>query len=222
MSEDVIAGLERFATPVIADSLRAARHTNVVMTGLSDATRTRGTVAGRARTLRMVPWRADLDTAERAAGLRSFVESVTAREVLVIEGFAAANCACVGDLLMARAHHRGAKAAVVDGLIRDQVAIEEIGLPVWCRGSDPRSSVGELLPWESGGAIRCGGVTVRDGDYIAADPDAVVVVPAAIATEVLRVARDIEDSSERARTMIKAGRTLDEAYPRRSVRATVS
>jgi 3-hexulose-6-phosphate synthase/6-phospho-3-hexuloisomerase len=45
--------------------------------------------------------------------------------------------------------------------------------------------------------VTCGDVTVRPGDLVVGDEDGVVVVPAERAEEVLKAAREIEETEQR-------------------------
>jgi regulator of RNase E activity RraA len=49
-----------------------------------------------------------------------------------------------------------------------------------------------MQPWGVNEVITCGGIVVRPGDAIIGDDDGVVVVPAAMAEEVLKVSAERE------------------------------
>jgi regulator of RNase E activity RraA len=103
----------------------------------------------------------------------------------------------LGDLISAKARHRGIQGCVVDGLIRDLPEIRELGdFPVFARGVSP---IGPLHrgPGEINYPICAGGIVVHPGDLIVGDLNGVVVVPQAIASELLarlraRAAREAE------------------------------
>ena len=76
--------------------------------------------------------------------------------------------AVLGDLISAKARHRGIAGFVVDGLIRDLPAILELGdFPVFARGTTP---IGPLHrgPGEINYPICCGGIVVNPGDIVSA------------------------------------------------------
>ena len=50
-----------------------------------------------------------------------------------------------------------------------------------------------MVPWEEGGVIECGGVTVRPGDAILADQDGAVVCPGSLVEEVIKSAHEREE-----------------------------
>lgn len=108
--------------------------------------------------------------------------------------------ALAGGNVCAVALRRGIAAFVLDGLIRDIGEIRRMGFPVFARGVIPipgSKRAVELLNVPA----RCGGVTVRPGDFVVADEDGVVVVPADRCDQVLAQAR--------ARLSADADETLD-------------
>jgi 4-hydroxy-4-methyl-2-oxoglutarate aldolase len=84
--------------------------------------------------------------------------------------------AIVGDLLLGIAHNRGVVGFVTDGLVRDLVDLERLGLPVYAMGVTPNSP-GKRGPGSVGFPIVCGGGVVESGDIIVGDRDGIVVVP---------------------------------------------
>ncbi|MGF1578049.1 MAG: RraA family protein [Gemmataceae bacterium] len=92
--------------------------------------------------------------------------------------------AVLGDLICAKAQHRGIAGFIVDGLIRDLPAIEELNYPVFARGT---TAVGPLHrgPGEINYPINCGGVVVNPGDVVVADSAGIVIIPLAHAGEIL-------------------------------------
>ena len=90
----------------------------------------------------------------------------------------------------------GVAAIVTDGLIRDAQELRDLGMPVWCRGTTPTASV-KSDPGHVGGSAVVGGIVVRDGDYVFADDDGVVIWPHAELDALIRNAeakRDTDDA----------------------------
>jgi len=106
-------------------------------------------------------------------------------DVVVIDAGGSPMNAVLGDLVSAKARHRGIAGFVVDGLIRDLPGIVELDYPVFARGTTP---IGPLHrgPGEINFPICCGGVVVNPGDIIVGDAAGVVVVPQEIAEELLQ------------------------------------
>jgi len=81
-----------------------------------------------------------------------------------------------GELLATSAMKIGISAVIVDGMVRDADALQDMRLPVFARGLCP-NGCNKDGPGEVGAIIACGGVAVRPGDVIVADRDGVTVVP---------------------------------------------
>jgi regulator of RNase E activity RraA len=82
--------------------------------------------------------------------------------------------AMFGELFATEARRRGLAGIVCDGFCRDVRGLREIGLPVFARGTTPRSgtTVSRAAP---GAAIACGGVAIAPGDLVVGDDDGVLV-----------------------------------------------
>lgn len=91
-------------------------------------------------------------------------------DVLVIARVDQDDIACVGGGVATAAKARGAAAIVVDGPCTDVAEIDEVGLPVWCRGVSPKTT---NRAYQIGGSINvpvsCGGAVVLPGYAILAD-----------------------------------------------------
>src|SRR6185503_8204720 len=72
----------------------------------------------------------------------------------------------VGNLMATTAKVRGLAGMVIDGGARDIEELEEIGFPVWSRTQTPSTSVGRYVPVARNVPVTCGGVLVRNGDWI--------------------------------------------------------
>ncbi|WDZ76244.1 RraA family protein [Ensifer adhaerens] len=83
---------------------------------------------------------------------------------------------------------KGVAGVVIDGYVRDVSEIQNVGLPVFCRGHIPAAAP-KVGPGEVNVPIACGGAVVAPGDIVVADWNGVVVVPRdaaeAVATKVL-------------------------------------
>ena len=92
--------------------------------------------------------------------------------------------AVVGDLLLGIARNRGVVGFVTDGMVRDLVDLEALGLAIFAMGVTPNSP-GRRGPGTVGLPIICGGRAIASGDVIVADRDGVVSVPRASIGETL-------------------------------------
>jgi len=94
--------------------------------------------------------------------------------VLVVDGGGSLESALVGDLIAASAARNGWAGVIVNGAIRDRLAIGALALGVKARGSNPRKSakdgVGEVdVP------VEIEGVVFRPGAHVWADADGILV-----------------------------------------------
>ena len=117
-----------------------------------------------------------------------------------------------GELLSTAARARGARGLVADARTRDSEAIVEMGFPVFVSGISPVDSLGRIEVVVSGGAIECGGVTVRAGDLVLADHDGVVVVPYEVAEEALAAAEEKVAGENLVREKLAEGMPVSEAF----------
>src|SRR3546814_1163807 len=60
----------------------------------------------------------------------------------------------------------------------------QIGFPVWCSFFTPSDIVSRWMPDRFGEPVTIGTVTVCSGDYVIADRDGIVILPAAMAADV--------------------------------------
>jgi regulator of RNase E activity RraA/2-keto-4-pentenoate hydratase/2-oxohepta-3-ene-1,7-dioic acid hydratase in catechol pathway len=207
-------GLGSVAVATLSAQLRKRGHDHVSIDGvrpLRPGTR----LVGTARTLRFVPYRADLFAA-RGGGFnaqkRAFDE-VGPGEVLVIEARGDATAGTLGDILALRAKARGAAGVITDGGVRDAAAVAEVGLPVYCAGTHPAVLGRRHVPWEVDTTIACGGATVQPGDVIVADDDGALVIPPGLVAEVLAGAVEQEAEEAFIAEMVRRGEPVRGLYP---------
>ena len=196
LSPALRAQLEKAPTAGLSAQLRKRGLNNVVVEGVFP--QTPGTkLVGTAKTLRFVPNREDLFKSHGGgynAQKRAF-DAVGEGEVIVIEARGETGSATLGDVLALRARHNGAAGVVTDGGVRDYAAVQEIGLPVFCKGPNPAVLGRRHVPWESDVAVACGNVTVLPGDVVVGDDDGVIVIPRDLVAEVVHdaLAKEHED-----------------------------
>ena len=104
--------------------------------------------------------------------------------------------AVFGELFATEAHRRGLAGIVADGLCRDLRGLRSIGLPVFARGTTPRSGTtkSRAVP---GATISCGGVEVSPGDVVFGDDDGLLIASAERISAALETA-ELIGRSERA------------------------
>jgi 4-hydroxy-4-methyl-2-oxoglutarate aldolase len=85
--------------------------------------------------------------------------------------------AVFGELFATEARRRGLAGLVADGLCRDLRGLRSIGLPVFARGTTPRSGA-TVSRAGLGATIACGGVEVSPGDIVFGDDDGLLIAAA--------------------------------------------
>jgi regulator of RNase E activity RraA len=103
---------------------------------------------------------------------------------------------------------------VIDGGCRDTRFIVETGYPVFTRFVTPEDSTWRWQVTATQVPITVGRVRVEPGDWVVGDDDGVVVVPQAIAAEVLAEAEAKAATESRIRDAVRAGMTPLDAYER--------
>ena len=123
----------------------------------------------------------------------------------------------LADSARLEAWHRarvGGAGIVIDGCMRDRPNVEKLDLALWLRGWTPNYHVQtSIYPNAVNVPIACGGVTVIPGDIIVADDDGAVVVPVAMAQEVIEKSSEHHEWEEYSRIKLKAGAPLQRYYP---------
>lgn len=146
----------------------------------------------------------------------AFLDSLQAGEV-VVATTGGAEIAFWGELFSSAAVARGARGAVVDGFVRDQVRIDRMGFPVFARGARPTDSHGRLSIAEQDCVLDFGGVAVATGDLVIADSDGVVFVPQAVASDVIERAMEKASLENSARDLLQKGALLADVWERYQV-----
>jgi 4-hydroxy-4-methyl-2-oxoglutarate aldolase len=97
-------------------------------------------------------------------------------DVLVISANGGSR-AVFGELFATEAQRRGLAGIVADGYCRDLRGLRRIGLPVFARGTTPRSGA-TVSRAQLGTRVVCGGVEVSPGDIVVGDDDGLVIAGA--------------------------------------------
>src|SRR5436190_20766621 len=118
------------------------------------------------------------------------VDSLLPGEVAVVGTQKSIRNSPWGELLSTAARARGARGAIIDGLVRDVRKIEQLGFPVFASGIKPVDSMGRGIVNAYNVPAICGGVTVNPGDLVFADYDGVIVIPPEVLPDVIRLAKE--------------------------------
>jgi regulator of RNase E activity RraA len=145
------------------------------------------------------------------------VDSILPDEVVVVSTSYSGHNAPWGELLSTAARARGARGAVVDGLVRDVRKIEQLRFPVFAAGIKPVDSRGRGMVLSYNVAIECGEVIVNPGDLIFADYDGVVAIPSAVVSQVIAAATEKVSREDGSRAELMSGALLRDVYQKYGV-----
>jgi 4-hydroxy-4-methyl-2-oxoglutarate aldolase len=104
------------------------------------------------------------------------------------------NSGCFGHKSAMLARARGGVGVVASGSVRDVAALRQERFPTFARGISPRAPQ-KNSPGSINVPVHIGGLVVNPGDIVVGDDDGVVVVPLAMAVQVLDRAR-VRDRKE--------------------------
>ena len=126
-------------------------------------------------------------------------------DVLVVATYGGTR-AVFGELFATEARRRGLAGIVCDGYCRDLRGLRSIGLPVFARGTSPRSgtTVSRAAP---GQEVTFGGIAVRPGEIVFGDDDGLLIAGA----ERIEAALPAAEAIGRAERAILAAQARDEA-----------
>lgn len=106
--------------------------------------------------------------------VKETLNSPGAGRVLVVDGDANLESALMGDMIAEAAVQNGWAGVIINGAIRDSVAIATLDLGVKALGTNPRKSA-KTGAGEKDVEVSFGGTTFRPGDMLWSDEDGVVV-----------------------------------------------
>jgi len=122
--------------------------------------------------------------------------------------------ALMGELSAQTLAARGVRGYVVDGGSRDTDLVLQQGFPVFCSFLTPSDIVERWIPDRYGEPVTIGAVTIATGDYLLGDRDGVVIVPAAIAADVVARTEEVVATESDMRRALIGGMDPVEAYNR--------
>lgn len=133
--------------------------------------------------------------------------------VLVVSTGGAREYGYWGEILGAAAAYRGLAGLVIDGGVRDSHSLVRSGFPVFAArvcirgtGKDPDAGGGMGEP------VVIGAVEIGSGDLVVADADGVVVIPTALAPEVVGLAQERDRKEREILERIHSGESTSTIY----------
>ena len=193
--EKTIELLKRVSTPNISDAMHrkgAMKNIRSICPGTK--------MAGRAVTVATFPgdWAKTVEA----------IDIAREGDVIVIYN-GSPHVAPWGELATLSCINKGVAGVVIDGAVRDVDDIRRLNFPVFATSIVPNA--GEPKGFgEINAEIKCGGETVKPGDFIVGDDNGVVVIPKERGYEIARRAVEVGKNESRIRDEIKRGKTLSE------------
>ena len=206
----LIDRLERLYPAVVADCLDRLGARSQVLEPHIRPLYAEAKAAGYAVTVHCVE--VDGVPADRAAWYRGELAAVDALEPGDVMVVSTCRGSYWGELLATAARYRGARGLVADAYTRDTLALIEMRFPTFAAGIHCADSLGRIDVDAVGVPIRCGGVEVSQGDPVLADHDGVVVVPAALADDAVRLAEEKVAGENLVREKLAEGMPVAEAF----------
>jgi regulator of ribonuclease activity A len=111
--------------------------------------------------------------------VRTAVEQPGEGRVLVVDGGASLRCALFGGNLAVLAAQNGWSGVVVNGAVRDVEEIDAQPIGVRALAAHPRRSEKGMHSGQTGLPVVFAGVVFREGEWICADRDGILVLPEA-------------------------------------------
>jgi regulator of RNase E activity RraA len=201
-NDAAIERLARLPTATVSDALDAFGLPGSLL-GIG---RTTGrAITGRAFTVRYEP------VDDEGGTVGDFLDQVAPGSVIIIDNAGRLDCTVWGGIMSRVASARGVSGTVVFGACRDVATSEEVGYALWSAGRFMRTGKDRVRCAAVQVPIVIDDVKVAPGDYLHADADGVVAVPAAHIDAVLDLAERIEDVEDRIVDLATSGSTLSEA-----------
>ena len=149
--------------------------------------------------------------ADALSGMLAAIDHGDANSVYVMVVEDGNDIAGMGGLMGTAMSSRNFSGAVVDGGVRDTAYLQKIGFPVYALGVVPSTSVGHYRFAGANIPVVCDGIAVNAGDIVTADSDGVVVVPRAIAPQVLKLAQQMDFNEHSMYAYIEKLKSIEEA-----------
>ncbi len=140
-----------------------------------------------------------------------YIDDLEPGTVVVLDNGGREDATVWGDILTFVAHRNGLAGTVIDGANRDTQLSLDLGYPIYSRSYSMRTGKDRVQVDAEQVPVTIGEARVLPGDLLRGDADGVVVIPKAREDEVLEAAEAIERAEEEIRSLVGAGKRLDEA-----------
>lgn len=145
-------------------------------------------VAGLVATWRVA---AAKDCDDPLSAMLDAIDALDSARVLLIDAGGSPSAQCFGGMLAMAARSRQVAGALVYGAVRDTAELAELGFPAYSIGVYPGRLRGRLALRDTRVTVPLPEGPVDEGDFVVADADGAVFVPAGQMPAVVQVARRI-------------------------------
>jgi len=179
-------------------------------------------IVGPALTLQFMPMREDLYGIDEYADPerqlhRHVLYHTQPGDVVVVDARGDLTAGIFGEMMLTFFHGRGGVGVVIDGCIRDFPKAKDLGLGMWLKGTTPNYHTQvAIFPYAVNVPIAVCDRLVMPGDIIVADDDGAAVVPAQLASELVKRASEHAEWEEFSRERLAQGGDLRKYYPLRA------
>jgi 4-hydroxy-4-methyl-2-oxoglutarate aldolase len=136
--------------------------------------------------------------------IHAAVEQCAAGDVLVVTTTSPSADGAFGELLATALQHRGVRALVTTGGVRDAAELQAMGFPVFSAAVSAQGTV-KATAGAVNVPVSIGGQRIVPGDAVVADDDGVVVVPRLDVAGALAAARARAEKEEVSRAAFRRG-----------------
>ena len=217
-SRDIIEGLKSIGSATAAGEMSRLGIRDPHLRGITNWTP--GKVAvGPALTLQFMPKREDQYKVDEYSDPevqlhRHVLYHTQPGDIVVVDARGHLGSGVFGDMMLTYFAGRGGAGVVIDGAIRDYPKAQQLGIGLWLKGTTPNfHTQTDIVPFAVNVPIACADTLVLPGDIMVADDDGVVVVPIALAEQLLERASRHNEWEEFSRMRLSQGGDLRKYYP---------
>ena len=211
MSEnDYTERLSKCYTGVVHDIMRDDGHKNFTLPSSIRPSKNKYILAGQIFTMEGIVDQT-LDHHETLLAWTGFLSKAPNNKVVICQPNNH-EVALMGELSAETLQLKGVRGYIVDGGARDLDFILKIDFPLWSSFYTPRDVVGFWKPTDFEKTIKIGDTVINNNDYVLADIDGVVIIPANIIEDILIRAEKVINTENLVRKSIKEGMDPQEAY----------
>ena len=177
------------------------------------------TAAGPALTLQFMPKREDVFGASEYDDPelqlhRHVLYHTKPGDMVVVDARGDRRSGILGEMMLTYFKGKGGVGCVIDGCVRDFKNVKQIDVGLWTTGLTPNfHAQTDIMPFAVNGPIACGDTFVMPGDIVVADDDGAVVVPVALAEQVIAAGAEHHEWEEFSKLRLEQGGELKRYYP---------